>query len=139
LNVRTLIDRAVREYPERTALVMGDRRLDFTGFNLRVNRLANGLSELGIKKGDRVGILMKNCCEFVEIDFALSKAGVVRVPLNARLLGRDHIYMLNDSGARLIITLSAIYPTIKQIRQDTPLENVVVAPRRQIPVLVVVR
>ncbi len=122
MNVRTLIDRAVREYPERTALVMGDRRLDFSGFNLRVNRLANGLSELGIKKGDRVGILMKNCCEFVEIDFALSKAGVVRVPLNARLLERDHIYMLNDSGASALIygkdfsgTVAAMLPELAAV------------------------
>ncbi len=75
MNVRHSIDRAIREYPDRTALVFGDRRLSFSELSDRVNRLANGLLRLGVSKGDRVGMLLRNCCEFIEIDFALSKDG----------------------------------------------------------------
>jgi len=99
LNVRYLINRAVKSYPDRTALVFEHKRMTFLDLNRRANRLANGLLGLGIKKGDRIGMLMKNRPEFIEADFALSKAGIVRVPLNARLTGRDHEYMLNDSKA----------------------------------------
>src|SRR4030042_5190195 len=99
MNVKYLINRAVEEYPERMALIYKNTRRTFSELNHRVNRLANGLLKAGIKKGDRVGMLLKNCCEFIEIDFALSKTGIVRVPLNARLTGLDHEYVLNDSGA----------------------------------------
>ena len=93
MNVRYLIERSVKEYPDRPALVFENRRLNFSDLNNRTNRLSNGLLELGIKKGDRVGILMKNCVEFIETDFALSKTGIVRVPLNARLTGKDHTFI----------------------------------------------
>ncbi len=103
MNVKHLIHRAVQEYPEHLALVYRDNRRTFSELNERVNRLANGILGLGERKGDRVGMLLRNCCEFIEIDFALSKTGIVRVPLNARLTGSDHEYMLNDSGANTLI------------------------------------
>jgi long-chain acyl-CoA synthetase len=122
--VRYLIDRAVREYSDRTALVLGHQRLSFFELNGRVNQLANGLAQLGIRKGDRVGMLLRNCCEFIETDFALSKTGVVRVPLNARLTGPDHQYMLNDSGATVLIfgeefseIVQRIKPNLKTVKE----------------------
>ena len=123
VNVRHLINRAVKEYPEHLALVYRDHRRTFRELNERVNRLANGILGLGIKKGDRVGMLLRNCCEFIEIDFALSKTGIVRVPLNARLTGSDHEYMLNDSGANVLIfgegfteVVETIRPNLKTVR-----------------------
>lgn len=103
MNVKYLIDRAVKEYPDRPALVYKDTRRTFQELNERVNRLANGILGLGVKKGDRVGMLLRNCSEFIEVDFALSRTGIVRVPCNARLTGSDHEYMLNDSGANTLI------------------------------------
>ncbi len=103
MDVKTLINRAVRQYPDNTALIFGADRFTFQQLNERANRLARGLLDLGLKKGDRVGMLMNNCPEFIEIDFALAKTGLVRVPLNARLTGSDHEYILNDSQARALI------------------------------------
>ncbi len=123
MNVRHLINRAVKEYPEHLALVYRDHRRTFRELNERVTRLANGILGLGIKKGDRVGMLLRNCCEFIETDFALSKTGIVRVPLNARLTGSDHEYMLNDSGANTLIfgegfteVVETIRPNLKTVR-----------------------
>jgi len=118
LNVRYLIERAVKEYPERTALVFADRRLTFAQLDSRVNRLANALLELGLKKGDRVGMLLKNGCEFIEADFAFAKTGIVRVPLNARLTGRDHVYMLNDAGAAALVFGQSFDETVARIRPE---------------------
>ena len=124
MNVQYLINRAVKEYPNNMAVVYKNTRRTFSDLNVRVNQLANSLLNLGIKKGDRVGILLKNCCEFIEIDFALSKTGIVRVPLNARLTGSDHEYMLNDSGANILIfgeefteTIQAIKPNLKTVKE----------------------
>lgn len=118
MNVKYLIDRAVKEYPDNLALVYKDLRITFRGLDMRVNRLANGLLKLGMEKGDRVGILLRNCCEFIEIDFALSKTGIVRVPLNVRLTASDHEYMLKDSGAKAIIFGEEFAETIKRIKPN---------------------
>lgn len=103
MNVKYLINTAVREYPERTALIWKERRYTFKELNDRVNKLAHGLLEIGLKKGDRVGMLLENRAEYIEIDFALSKIGVVRVPLNARLGPQDHQYILDDSQSDALI------------------------------------
>jgi acyl-CoA synthetase (AMP-forming)/AMP-acid ligase II len=124
MNVNYLINRASKEFPDHTAVIYGDVRRTFTDLNGRVNRFANGLLKLGIRKGDRVGMLLNNCCEFIEIDFALSKTGIVRVPLNARLAGSDHEYMLNDSASHTLIygerfteTVQAIQRSLRTVRK----------------------
>jgi long-chain acyl-CoA synthetase len=124
MNVKHFIDRAVREYPNKTAVVYKDVRRTFRELNGRVNGLASGLLKLGVKKGDRVGILLKNCSEFIEIDLSLSKTGMVRVPLNARLTGSDHQYMLNDSDAETLIfgegftdVLQTVRPNLKTVKR----------------------
>jgi long-chain acyl-CoA synthetase len=116
MNVRYLIQRAVKEYSSKTALIYGDTRRTFHELNVRANCLANGLLQLGIKKGDRVGMLLKNCGEFIEIDFGLSKTGIVRVPLNARLTGQDHEYMLNDSESNTLIFGEEFDETVQSLR-----------------------
>jgi len=124
VNVKYLITRATKEFPDHIAVIYKDVRKTFIDLNRRVNRFANGLLGLGIKKGNRVGMLLKNCCEFIEIDFALSKTGIVRVPLNARLTGSEHEYMLNDSGSNTLIfgeefseTVQAIKPNLKTVKE----------------------
>jgi len=123
VNVKYLINRGMSEYPTNTAIIYKNVRRTFSDLNMRVNRLGNGLLRLEIKKGDRVGMLLRNCCEFIEVDFALSKTGIVRVPLNVRLTSTDHEYMLNDSGANTLIfgeeftkTVEAIKPVLKTVK-----------------------
>lgn len=116
MNVKHLIQRAAKAYPENVALVYEDTRMNFAELDSRANRLANALLDLGIKKGDRVGILMNNCCEYLETDFALSKTGIVRVPLNARLSGKDHEFMLNDSRSMALIFGEGFSETVREIK-----------------------
>ena len=58
MNVKYLINRAIREYPDKTAVVYGGVRRTFRELDKRVNALANGLLQLGVKKRDRVGMLL---------------------------------------------------------------------------------
>jgi long-chain acyl-CoA synthetase len=118
MNVKYLINRAVNEYPDNLSVVYKSTRRTFGDLNRRVNSLANSLLKLGFKKGDRVGMLLRNCCEFIEIDFALSKTGIVRVPLNTRLTGNDHEYMLNDSMANTLIFGEEFTETVEKIRPN---------------------
>ena len=90
---------AVR-FPDKYVLVEGERRVSYRELNQRVNRLANKLHTLNLKKGDMASIHLKNSVEFVEIYFALSKLGVTVVPVNWRLKGKElnHIISHSDSS-----------------------------------------
>jgi len=118
MNVRHLINRAVKQYPQNRAVAYRDLRRTFADLDRRVNSLANGLFRLGIRKGDRVGMLLRNCPEFIETDFALSKTGMVRVPCNVRLTGRDHEYVLNDSGSNTLIFGEGLMDVAKSMRPN---------------------
>ena len=118
MNVKYLINRAIKEFPDNIAIICEDERRIFSELNARVNCVGNGLLELGLNKGDRVGMLLPNCCQFIEIDFALSKTGFVRVPLNARLTAEEHSYMLNDSGSNTLIFAQRFSEIVQSIKRD---------------------
>ena len=80
------------------------RRSSFAELDARANRSANFLSsELGVKKGDRVALLLMNSPEFMETFFAIAKLGAVCVPLNWRLVADELQFILKDSGASVVI------------------------------------
>ncbi len=120
MTVDYLIKRSAKKFGKRLALVDGDLRFTYEALNDRVNRLANGLLGMGLKKGDRVGVLFRNCHQAMESTLALNKAGFVYVPLNARYAGQEHVYMLNDSEANTVIYSKEFSDTIDQIRHQIP-------------------
>lgn len=78
-------------------------RLTFAQLNARCNGLANALVADGIKRGERVGLLLMNSAEFMEAYFALAKIGAVIVPLNWRLVPDELEFILKDSGTERLI------------------------------------
>ena len=120
MNSKYLINTAVREYPDNIAVICSDVRLTYRQLDERVNRLANALLGLGLRKGDRVGILMKNGHEYIETDFALSKTGLVRVALNYRLGIKDHAYVINDCGSNALIFSQDFAADVAAMRYHLP-------------------
>jgi acyl-CoA synthetase (AMP-forming)/AMP-acid ligase II len=120
MNSKYLINTAVREYPDNIAVICPDVRLTYRQLDERVNRLANALIGRGLRKGDRVGILMKNGHEYIETDFALSKTGLVRVALNYRLGIKDHAYVINDSDSNALIFSQDFAGDVAAMRDHLP-------------------
>jgi long-chain acyl-CoA synthetase len=116
-----------RRLATKDAIIFKDRRISYREYDQEVDRLAAGLQNLGVKKGDRVAIHLPNCPQFLFAYFAILRIGAIVVPCNPTYTAREMTHQLNDSGSRLIITLSALYPLIKEIRSSTPLEQVIVA------------
>lgn len=83
--------------------VATERRYSFAELNARCNRTANALASLGVKKGDRVALLLMNSVEFCESFFAIGKLGAVCVPLNWRLVPDELAFILKDSGSTHLI------------------------------------
>lgn len=101
---------------EKLALAFEEIRLTYGQLNEKVNRVANGLLNLGIKKGDRVSALMYNCHQFMEIYFALAKIGAIMVPLNFRLAARELLFALDDSGSNTLLIGPEFVASINSIR-----------------------
>ncbi|MFC2093379.1 long-chain-fatty-acid--CoA ligase [Bacteroidota bacterium] len=113
-----LID-ATERFPQKLAFVCGDKRYDYTTFKIRACKLANALNSFGIKIGDRVAIIHKNCHCFLESYFAAAIAGVVIVPINYRLSKKEFTYILNNSDAKVLITHSEFRNKILPVLEHT--------------------
>lgn len=103
--VGNLIATAAARYPDRQAFLCGTtgRCLSFSATNERSNRLAHGLMDLGLVKGDVVAFLCSNRIEIPEIYFALAKSGIVGIPLNYRLAGAEIIELMRAMGAKALL------------------------------------
>jgi O-succinylbenzoate-CoA ligase len=104
-NIGSLLAKRASLNPELEAVVdvATDRRFTYAQANTRCNRTAHALSALGIRKGDRVGLLLMNSMEFYESFFAIAKLGAICVPLNWRLVPDELEFILNDSGTKALV------------------------------------
>jgi acyl-CoA synthetase (AMP-forming)/AMP-acid ligase II len=103
VNLGYLITRSSRYFPDRRAFVIDGQAISYRSLNRRINKVANALLSLGLKKGDRVGLLFHNSLAYLESHLALYKAGLVWVRLNARLAANEIKGMIEDSGALALI------------------------------------
>jgi long-chain acyl-CoA synthetase len=97
------LHRSVQIGPDRTATVFGERRRSWAELEDRVSRLASALISLGLKRGDRVAVIALNSDYYLETYYAVAWAGGVIVPNNTRWALPEHIYALQDSGARFLL------------------------------------
>jgi len=89
--------------PSKPAVILGERTLDFSSLNRRANRAANVFMSLGCEAGDRVAIMSFNSIAGFEIGNGVRRSGTVVVPVNYRLRGPEIAYLLNDSGAKVVV------------------------------------
>jgi len=125
-----LVDRHVREgRGDRVAILCGDESVTYAQVAERSNRVANGLRALGVRREERVVLLLLDGPAFVYCFLGVLKLGAVAIPTNTLLKPHDYRYLLNDSRARLLIVGESLLPAFSAIpRDELPyLEHVVVA------------
>jgi len=123
LNMGDALRAHARIYPDRPGARDLSRSMTFREWNARSCRLANALLGLGLQKGDRVAVLAYNCVEWMEIYAAAAKAGLVAVPINFRLVGREIRFIAENCEARAIIVQDDLIGPIDEIRAEIPVEN----------------
>lgn len=116
--------------PERTAIVFEQQRYTFSQLNERVNRLANALSNLGVKKGDFIAFLNVNCNQAIESYFAVAKLGAVYLPLNYRAKESELEYMINFAevsllfiGDRYLSLIDSLSPKLTTVKHFISIES----------------
>jgi long-chain acyl-CoA synthetase len=85
----------------RVAFLSGEERITYQQFLDKVDRLACGLSRIGLKRGDRIGILALNSLEFIYLYGAAAKLGAIMLPINWRLNVQEIEYILSDGMPRV--------------------------------------
>ena len=98
-----LIEGCRRRFPDRTAVIEGDRRVTFTELEDRSARLASALLARGVRRGDRVGVLSRNRLEVIESYFALGRIGAVLVPINNTLVPREMHDIIHRCGIGTVL------------------------------------
>ncbi len=131
MTLHELLEDSAQRFGDVTATLFpgafGDaNRLTFRELDEQANRLANGLTGLGVKKGDRVALLLPNCPQFLIAYYAALKIGAIVVATNPLYSPRELEIQISDCGAETIIVLSLFYNTIMGMKDRTSLKNVVV-------------
>ncbi len=117
LNLGEVLDVHAKKHPTKLAVKdwYGKART-YSELNDRTNRLANGLLGMGLRKGDRVAVMLYNCAEFVEIYCAFAKAGLVVTPVSWRYVSKEIEYVVDNSDAKAIIVFEEFADAIDQLR-----------------------
>lgn len=112
------LERPVLQFPDKPAVIDGEKVFSYRQFRARVNRLAGGLRSRGVKRGDAVAALCLNHHHYLEVYFACHAMGAVVVPLNIRLGVDEIIYILDDSGTRVLFIDQPFLPMMERIRAE---------------------
>lgn len=128
MQVENFLENSAAGVPDKTALVCGDRRLTYREVDQASNRLARGLLDTGIQRGDRVAIYMENCVETALSIFAVLKAGGVFMVINPTTKADKLAFILNNSRAAALITHGRRQPALREVWEKTPyLKTIVLA------------
>jgi fatty-acyl-CoA synthase len=115
LTPLAFLHRSAEVFPGRMAIVYGDRRYTYAEFAAEVTRVAHALRGSGVQPGDRVAYLLPNVPEMLVAHFAVPLAGAVLVAINTRLATDEVRYILDHSGAKLLVIDAALYPTVSPV------------------------
>ena len=120
MNTTDFLSIATAICPERDCVIFEGKRLTYARINDRVNQLAHVLDGLGVRKGDRVGMVCVNCNQHVESYFATAKVGGIFVPLNYRSKAEELEYMIQLAEIKILFVGSRYLDLVHSIRARLP-------------------
>ena len=132
MNIGSLLTQTARKNPNQPAIYCEDRRYTYQQFNEQVNMLANGMKQLGVLKGEKIALMMKNSDYFVFSFFAVAKLGAVVVPVNFRLTPTEIHYILKQSEAIMVVCDQEYEGFVYEAMEDTAVNIVVTVGESQL-------
>ncbi|MGV9713054.1 acyl-CoA synthetase [Gordonia sp. NPDC003424] len=120
-----LLRRTARRVPDKTAIINGDTELTFAEFDDAVNRCANTLADRGVTKRDRLALVSHNCWQFAVLHYATARLGVILVPVNFGLGPEEIAFILDHSGASVVVSEDSLAPTVSKAMELSGLTDAV--------------
>ena len=125
LQVEDLLIKTALDMPNRTALIFYGKKISYRELNRLSDAFALALMRFGVKKGDRVALLLPNVPQFVIAYYGALKAEAIVVPTNPLYTERELEHQLADSGSQTLVALDIFYPKIKNVWNKTGLRRVI--------------
>jgi len=119
------LENSAKKYPDKPCTIFKGAEISYKEMSQITDQLATALVDLGVKKGDRVGILIPNTPQFVMVYFAVLKAGGIVVATNPQYSGREIVHQANDSGMELMIVMSMFYELVKSVQAETGIKQII--------------
>jgi len=118
MSLKRLLEEATARFSEKTAIVSGNRRLSYAYLDEASNRVANALTAMGVKKGDRVTTLLNNSPEFAVIYFGITKIGAIAVPLDTKYTVYELTALFKDSLPEVLVSENPVLETLMPALPD---------------------
>jgi long-chain acyl-CoA synthetase len=126
IALNTFLRETAASHPNATATIFFGAKRTYRSLYRDVRRFAAGLQRLGVRKGDRVALVLPNCPQFLIAFWGALECGATVVATNPLYTAREMQQQFADSGAETVVVLSRLYPVVKQARADTAVKNVIV-------------
>jgi len=128
--VWSLLEESAERFPDSSAVAFPvapmARRLTYRQLKEEAERFAGAMSAMGVGRGDRVGLLLPNCPQFVVAWFGLQRLGAVPVGNNPLYTQRELAHQLKDAGVEILVVLDLLYPLAGAVRDTVGLKTVIV-------------
>ncbi len=125
--LHALLERSVQDFPDKPAMIFLGKKMTYRELGSLVNRFATALYNLGIRKGDVVGLHLPNMPQFVVAYYGALKIGAVVTGISPLFVERELEFQLSDSEAKAIVLLDALFPRFKKIWEKTKVKFAIVA------------
>jgi long-chain acyl-CoA synthetase len=122
----SILDETADRFPTKDAYYYLGNRMKYRELKLQVEKFANALINLGVKKGDKVVAYLPTCPQFMISDFAILKTGATLVPSSPLLKAPELIHQVEESGAETIICLDMFLDLVNSVKEKTGLRNIIV-------------
>ena len=124
--LQNLMHLAASQFPNKTAIEFYQTKMTFVQLRSQMLRMANALTGMGVKKGDRVGIALPNCPQYVIAYHAALSAGAAVVNMNPLYTYDELKFMVENTSMETLITFDAVLPTMKKLTQDLGVKRLIV-------------
>ncbi len=121
----SLVDRTAEHFPDAVAMSFFGKKIRYREFQSLTRKMADALRRLGVKKGDRVALMLPNCPQTVIAYYGALRIGAVVVNTNPLYVEREMIHQFNDAGAETLITLDLFYEKSRKTMQQTRLKRII--------------
>jgi fatty-acyl-CoA synthase len=123
-NIAWWVERWNDLHPHKTAVIFAGVRISYAQLHLRANRTACWLQSEGVRRGDRVMVILKNCPEFIELYLACARLGTLFVPVNFRLTVPELAHIADNARPRVVVYGSEWRELLDQVRHATGTEGI---------------
>ena len=125
ITVGDALIRTAKKFPDNTGFIFMGRRISYRELDMLVNRFANALIDLGVKAGDKVGMILPNLPQLIIANHAVHRLGAVTAMNNPLYTEQELAYQLNDCDAKIIVTLDLLLPRALTLKANTGVETII--------------